>query len=68
MTEREKDVLHLLATGCTNAEVAARLGVGEATAKTHVSRVLTKLAVRDRVQAVIVAYESGFAAVPRALG
>ena len=61
-------MLHLLATGCTNVEVATRLGVGEATAKTHVSRVLTKLGVRDRVQAVIVAYESGFAAVPRALG
>jgi DNA-binding NarL/FixJ family response regulator len=68
LTEREKDVLHLLAAGCTNAEVAGRLGVGEATAKTHVSRVLTKLGVRDRVQAVIVAHETGFAATPRSLG
>jgi DNA-binding NarL/FixJ family response regulator len=68
LTEREKDVLHLLAIGCTNAEVADRLGVGEATAKTHVSRVLAKLGVRDRVQAVIVAHETGFAARPRPLG
>jgi DNA-binding NarL/FixJ family response regulator len=68
LTEREKDVLHLVASGCTNAEVAERLGVGDATAKTHVSRVLAKLGVRDRVQAVIVAYESGFATTPRALG
>lgn len=68
LTEREKDVLHLMATGCTNVEIATRLRVGEATVKTHVSRVLTKLAVRDRVQAVIVAHASGFAATPRALG
>ncbi len=67
LTEREKDVLHLLATGCTNAEVADRLGIGEATVKTHVSRLLTKLGVRDRVQAVIVAHETGFAARARAV-
>ena len=60
LTEREKDVLALLTRGRTNAEIADDLGVGEATAKTHVSRVITKLGVRDRVQAVIWAYESGF--------
>ena len=67
LTEREKDVLALLATGRTNAEVADRLGVGEATVKTHVSRVLSKLGVRDRLQAVVVAHESGFAAQSRAV-
>ncbi|HZQ57055.1 MAG TPA: response regulator transcription factor [Acidimicrobiales bacterium] len=60
LTEREKDVLREMAKGHTNAEIADRLGMGEATAKTHVSRVLTKLGVRDRVQAVIVAHQTGF--------
>ncbi|MEO1064736.1 MAG: response regulator transcription factor [Actinomycetota bacterium] len=65
LTEREKDVLALICEGCTNAEIAERLGVGAATSKTHVSRVITKLGVRDRVQAVIKAYEVGFAPVRR---
>jgi len=60
LTEREKDVLREMAKGHTNAEIADRLGMGEATAKTHVSRVLMKLGVRDRVQAVIVAHQTGF--------
>lgn len=61
LTERELDVLTLLSRGLTNNEIAAALGVGDATAKTHVSHVLMKLGVRDRVQAVIFAFESGFA-------
>lgn len=68
LTEREKDVLALLSDGMTNAEIATRLGTGDATVKTHVSRVLAKLGVRDRVRAVIWAYETGFAPADRALG
>ncbi|MCT2182173.1 response regulator transcription factor [Brevibacterium casei] len=66
LTDREHEVLRLLATGLSNAEIAGQLFLGEATVKTHVSNVLAKLGIRDRTHAVIWAYEHGVVRVGEA--
>ena len=68
LTDREREVVSLVAAGLSNDEIAAKLTVSPLTAKTHVSRAMTKLAARDRAQLVVLAYEHGLAAPPGAGG
>jgi DNA-binding NarL/FixJ family response regulator len=68
LTEREREILSLVAAGLTNAEIAGRLVISPLTAKTHVSRILGKLACRDRAQLVSLAYETGLVTPGSALG
>ncbi|MYV47843.1 response regulator transcription factor [Streptomyces sp. SID2888] len=65
ITDREREVLTLVASGLSNTEIAAELYISVATAKTYLTRLLTKLDARDRVQLVIMAYEAGLVSVPR---
>ncbi|MFF2126422.1 response regulator [Streptomyces olivochromogenes] len=65
ITDREREVLTLVGTGLSNAEIAERLFISVATAKTYLTRLLSKLDARDRVQLVIIAYEAGLVSVPR---
>ena len=62
LTDREREVMRLVASGLTNEEIAARLFISPATAKTHVSRAMVKLRVRDRAQLVVLAYQTGLVA------
>jgi DNA-binding NarL/FixJ family response regulator len=59
LTAREQEVLRLLAQGLSNAEIGTQLYIGESTVKTHVTRILQKLEVRDRAQAIVFAYRTG---------
>lgn len=65
ITDREREVLTLIGNGLSNTEIAARLSISVATAKTYVTRLLAKLDARDRVRLVIIAYEAGLVAATR---